>query len=457
MNAPHSPAYDGDPPSRVVAFYRQRGGGVEIANAPVLDGETAELPPRDRLKGCGLRLFGADGLEYLDAVSGTFNLSLGYNHPAVVRGVRAQLERIVHISSHFSGEVVETVKRKLLAHAPPGIDAVWLRDVTGSTAVEGAIKFAQKYTGKTDVISLFHSHHGQTAYTTAISGNAFRRANQPDATSSHSIKVPAPYCHRCFFGAEYPGCGLPCVSRIQDFIDYASSGRVAAVIVEPVQGNGGNIVPPHGYFDELRALCDRNGMLLILDEVQTGIGRTGHMYASETFGIRPDLVVIAKGLGGIGIPVAAILMRSPLLVLDGHEHSFTSGANLVALAAAEATLDTITAPGFLENVRRKSILLRRCLESIGRDSQIVSDVRGVGFMWGLEVVDAARRPSSEVTERIIEVALRKHRLILRNARYGRGNVLKVRPALVATEADLIEITQRLREAIAEVEDGVTRE
>lgn len=452
MNISPSPLPDTDLTSRVVAFYRQRGSASQAPAAPASSADEGQpLPPRERLRGSGLHLYGADGIEYLDAVSGTFNLPLGYDHPAVVRSVHAQLDRIAHVSSHFSGDIVESVKRKLLAQAPSGIDTVWLRDITGSTAVEGAIKIAQKVTGKTDVISLFHSHHGQTVYATAISGNAFRRANQPDAVSSHSIKVPAPYCHRCFFGAQHPGCGLRCVSRIQDFIDYASSGRVAAVIVEPVQGNGGNIVPPPGYFDELRDLCDRNGMLLILDEVQTGMGRTGHMYASETFGIRPDLIVVAKGLGGIGIPVGAILLRAPLAVLDSHEHSFTSGANLIALAAAEATLDTIAAPGFLANVRRKAILLRRCLEGIGRDSRLICDVRGVGFMWGLEVVDAAGQPSAELTERIIDVALRKYHLILRNARYGRGNVLKVRPALIAGEADLIDITQRLRDAIAEVE------
>jgi 4-aminobutyrate aminotransferase len=450
--APSAARRDDSPLSRVVAFYRSgRDGATPHAAVPV-DGqrEDMSIPARERLQGRGLRLSGSDGETYLDAVSGTFNLPLGYDHPAVVRSVHAQLDRLAHVSSHFATEAVDSLKRKLLAHAPPGIDAVWLRDITGSTAVEGAIKIAQKFTGKTDVISLFHSHHGQTAYATAISGNAFRRANQPESVSAHSIKVPAPYCHRCFYAAQHPGCGLPCVNRIEDFIEYASSGRVAAVIIEPIQGNGGNIVPPPGYFDALRALCDRHGILLIVDEVQTGIGRTGRMYASETFGIRPDIMVVAKGLGGIGIPVGAILMRSALSVLESHEHSFTSGANLVALAAAEATLDVVSAPGFLDNVRRKSVLLRRCLESIGEDSSLVCDVRGAGFMWGLEIVDRTGAPSAAVTERIIDVALKRHRLILRNSRYGRGNVLKVRPALIATEADLIDIAERLRAAIAEV-------
>lgn len=414
----------------------------------------APLALRQGLRGRGLKLFKGDGQDYLDAVSGTFNLPLGYDHPQVVRAVTDQLGRLAHVSSHFSAEISQGLKRKLLAFAPSGISAVWLRDITGSTAVEGAIKIAQKATGKRDVISLFHSHHGQTLYATALSGNAFRRESQPDAVSAHTLSVPNANCHRCFYDARYPECGLRCATRIQDFIDYASSGSVAALIVEPVQGNGGNVVPPPGYFATLRELCTRNGMLLIADEVQTGIGRTGHMYACETFGIEPDIMVLAKGLGGIGIPVGAILMKPEFDVLDSHEHSFTSGANLLALAAAETTLDVIGAPGFLSEVRRKSTLLRRCLEGIAQDCPaIVSEVRGVGFMWGLDLIDAAGRPSAEVAARAADLALAKHRLILRTSRYGRGNVIKVRPALIANEDEIIDIACRLKATLTEVADS----
>jgi 4-aminobutyrate aminotransferase-like enzyme len=433
----------------VLHFYRSTMAVLKYAAAseePVLGEETT----RTALRGHGLWLHGPDG-DYLDGVSGTFNLPLGYDHAAVVHAVNTQLSRVAHVSSHLAPDAAAPLKQQLLAFAPSPLrekGAVWLRDVIGSTAVEGAIKIAQKATGKGDVISLFLSHHGQTIYTTAIAGNAFRRENQPDAVSAHSLKVPGPYCHRCFYDASYPGCGLRCATKLQDFIEHASSGRVAAVIVEPVQGNGGNIVPPTGYFAELRKVCDRNGMLMIVDEVQTGIGRTGCMYACETFGIEPDLIVLAKGLGGIGLPIGAILMRSELAVLEPHEHSFTSGANLLALAAAETTLDVIGATGFLAGVRRKSVLLGRGLRALAADSHgRISDVRGVGFMWGLEFVDAQGRPSAEVAARVVERALREHRLVLRTSRYGFGNVVKVRPALIASEAELIEICERLRLAM----------
>lgn len=452
------PVYEeGHTRGELISFYRHavgRPAAVPVDPIPdIVKPDSSEPAP---MRGDGVWLHCDDGPPYLDAVSGTFNLPLGYDHPQVVRCVSEQLGRIAHVSSHFAAQRVAALRQKLLAFAPPQIDAVWLRDITGSTAVEGAVKIAQKATGKTDIISLFHSHHGQTMYATAISGNAFRRANQPDASVGSSIKVPAPYCHRCFYQATHPGCGLPCVSRIQDFIDYASSGRVAAVIVEAIQGNGGNIVPPAGYFSQLRQLCDRNGMLLIVDEVQTGIGRTGHMYACGTFGIEPDIMVLAKGLGGIGIPIGAILMRSAHASLESHEHSFTSGSNLLTLTAAEATLDIVGAPGFLENVRRKAVILRRNLEDIGRTSAIVSDVRGVGFMWGLEIVDRKGNPSPELASQIVQRAHDDHRLILRSSRYGRGNVVKVRPALIANESELLEIGLRLAAAIGDIE-GADRE
>jgi 4-aminobutyrate aminotransferase-like enzyme len=439
--------------SRTVSL-RQRHLHAVVPPRPVDAPVAAGAMHQDELSGTGLTLRCADGREYLDAASGTFNLPLGYDHPVLVERIRAQLGRAAHVSSHFTRDAVAALGAKLLRWAPARLGAVWLRDLTGSTAIEGAIKIAQKATGRTDIVSVFLAHHGQTHLATAISGNAFRREHQPDAVAAHSIKVPAPYCHRCFYEATHPSCALRCARRIQDFIDHASSGRVAAVIIEPVLGNGGNIVPPAGYFDELRRVCDRNGCLLIVDEVQTGIGRTGAMFACETFGIEPDLLVTAKGLGGIGIPVGAILMRRDLAVLEAHEHSFTSGANLLALAAADATLAVIGAPGFLAEVRRKTVLLRRSLTAVGAACPLVSDVRGVGFMWGLEIVDRAGAPSAELANRVIDVALHRHALIVRGSRYGRGNTVKVRPALVATDAEVGDVTARLARALREVADEV---
>ncbi|WP_141326143.1 aspartate aminotransferase family protein [Myxococcus sp. AB025B] len=402
------------------------------------------------VRGRGIRLVREDGTAFLDAASGTFNVPLGYDHPEVVEAVVEQLRRMAHASSSLMAAQAKQVLSELLAHAPSHLTAGWMRDITGSTANECAVQVAQKATGKTDVLSLFLSHHGQTQFTTAISGNAFRRKGFPEAVSPHSVKVPAPYCYRCFYKAKYPGCGMLCVERISDFVEYASSGSVACMLVEPVLGNGGNVVPPPGYFQALNKLCEEKGILLIADEVQTGMGRTGHLFASEALGFKPNIVTLAKGLGGIGVPVAAVLFEGALDVLESHEHSFTSGCNPVALTAASATLKAMTSGHLLANVRRNGIILGELLRTLATRHPCVGDVRGLGYMWGLEIIREDGSPDVEKTLALIRVAQERHQLVLRGSRYSFGNVVKVRPPLIATQDDLEEIVARLGRALADV-------
>ena len=396
------------------------------------------------LSGDGLWLRTPDGRTLLDAASGTFNLPLGYAHPHVVTAVQEQAGRITHASSHFTRPAADALAERLLAHAPEGLSRSWIRDVSGSTANECAVKIAQKYTGRRQVVSFFLSHHGQTVATTALSGNAFRRRHFPSSATAEALIVPGAYCHRCFYNSTYPSCQALCATRIEDFLEYASSGDVAAVLVEPILGNGGNIVPPPEFFQELRRICDRHGIVLIADEVQTALGRTGSVFASEQLGLKPDVITLAKGLGGIGLPVGAVLMRAELDVLEAHDHSFTSGSNLLGLAAAHATLDVLEQPGFLERVSRLGESLGERLRELSREVSAVSDVRGRGFMWGIELSRPDGSPDTELVRATIAVAETEHDLVLRGSRYGFGNVLKVRPALIAEEQDLDEICARLR-------------
>lgn len=201
------------------------------------------------------------------------------------------------------------------------------------------------------------------------------------------------------------------------------------MIIEPILGNGGNIIPPAGYFKRLRQLCNEYGLILIADEVQTGIGRTGYMFASELLDIQPDIITLAKGLGGIGVPVAAVLMQSRLNVLEKHEHSFTSGSNLISVTAAKATLEVVSEPGFLEAVRSKGSLLGTLLtEMANKHDCIIGEARGVGLMWGLEIVNEDDAPDAVKSNAIIDRAFAEQQLILRGSRYGYGNVVKVRPS-----------------------------
>jgi 4-aminobutyrate aminotransferase len=405
------------------------------------------------VRGDGLRLFCADGTEYLDAVSGTFNLPLGYNHPHVVDAVRRQAGLMSHLSSELARPYALRLLQRLSEFAVPGLTAGWIRDATGSTAVECAIKIAQKATGKSDVITLFHAHHGQTALMRSMSGPGWRRAAFPVLGGTGILRVPEPNCGACFYDQTYPNCRLLCARRIRDIEEQAGRGSTACLIVEPVLGNGGNIVPPPGYFQALRRLCDETGILLIADEVQTGVGRTGYFTASQGFDLRPDIMVLAKGLGGVGVPIAAVLMRPELDVLDPSDHSFTAGSNMLGLAAAEATLDIVGQDGFLADVRRRGAYLGELLARLATEQPRIGGVRGLGMMWGVEIVDEVGRPDPATARQVVATAAERYRLITRSSEYGHGHVVKVRPALIADEHDIVDITHRLGASIADVNGG----
>lgn len=389
------------------------------------------------LRGEGIHVYDADGNDYIDCASATFNLSLGYGHPAVLKAITEQAQQLVHVTSSFQSRPINELVAKLVELSPKDLTKVHLKVSSGSAANEGAIKMAQVATGRRDVISLFRSHLGQTMMMASLSGNGFRKAPFP-LVYPGGLQVPDPYCYRCFYNQKRETCGLLCVSRIDDFIEYASSGQVAAIVVEPISGNGGNIVPPDGYFQALRELCDDNDIVLIFDEIQTGIGRTGRMWAAEHFGVTPDAITTAKGLGGSGAQVAGILTNERLAGLPGHHHSFTYGANLLSAAAANATLDIVSQPEFLANVRATGNHILGRLEDMRRRYSQIGDVRGVGLMIGFEMETDDGSPNVALTNHLASRAMR-HGLIMRTSRYGYGNVLKIRPplTLTLTEADLI--------------------
>ena len=407
-----------------------------------------EVTDHRMVRGEGVHLYDDAGEAYLDCASATFNLSLGYSHPAVVGAIQKQAELAIHLTSSFRSDPVDDLIGKLVACSPESLTRVHLKVAGGSEANEGAIKMAQAVTGRREVITLFRSHLGQTMMMTSMSGNAFRKAPFP-LLYPGSMQVPDPYCYRCFYGQDRANCALMCVDRLDDFLEYASSGQVAAMVVEPISGNGGNIVSPDGYLPGLRDFCDRHGIMLILDEVQTGIGRTGKMFAAQHFGVEPDAITVAKGLGGSGAQVAAILSGERLDGLPGHHHSFTYGANLLAAAAASVTLDIVGRPEFLANVTATGRRIMDRLTDLQRRFPCIGDVRGVGLMIGAELVGPDREPDVALTNELAARSM-EHGLILRTSRYGFGNVIKIRPPLILTMAQADEIGDRFESLLTAV-------
>lgn len=407
-------------------------------------------PPDDfeASHGEGVHLFGRNGESYLDCSSGTFNLTLGYSHPEIVATIREQAEHLIHVTSKFQSGPVNGLVAELARVAPEGLTRVHLKSSSGSDANEAAIKIAQHHTGNTDVVSLFRGHLGQTMAMTNASGAAFRRAPFP-AQIPGVVHVPDPYCLRCFYKQDRATCGLLCVERINDFVDYASSGRVAAVILEPISGNGGNVVPPDGYLQALRQLCDERGILLIFDEIQTGFGRTGHMFASDTFGVSPDILTFGKGLGGSGMPIAGLLAREELTGLEGHHINSTFGGNVLAASVAVKTLEIVQRPGFLENVRTVGAHVMDRLRDLATRMPVIGDIRGKGLMIGMEIVDGDDEPDPALNNLLAAIGM-EHGLLLRTSLYGFGNVLKVRPPLIMTLEEADVMCDRLERLFAAV-------
>ncbi|MGH3382397.1 MAG: aspartate aminotransferase family protein [Actinoallomurus sp.] len=404
-----------------------------------------ELGDAELVHGEGVRVWDADGLEYLDCVSGTFNLVLGHNHPAVVAAVREQLDDLVFASSSFRTSATDRVMEQLVEMSPPELTRVNLRSSGGSTANEGAIKIAQWFTGKRDVIVPFRGHVGQSMAATSYNGTSRMRAPFPNQMPG-ALHVPGPYCFRCFYRQTPDMCGMWCVDRIEDFIAYASSGSVAAMIIEPISGVGGNVVPPPGYLERLKEFCEEHEIILIFDENQTGLGRTGRLFAADHFGVTPHIMTVSKGLTGSGFPLAAILTEERLVGMPRSMHGFTYGGHTLSAAAAVATLEEVRRPAFLAGVRASGAVLLERLRALRSTFPCVGDVRGVGLMLGVELVepDGARSPRLATA---LNKALADRRVITRVSEHGEGNVIELRPPLVLSAEDAGLVADRFGEAL----------
>lgn len=404
-----------------------------------------ELGPDLLVRGEGLRVWDEKGREYLDCVSGTFNLILGHNHPAVLAAVREQSDRLVFASSAFQTEPTNRVMQLLAELTPANLTRVNLRSCSGSTANEGAIKIAQLHTGRRDVIVPFRGQVGQSLAATAYNGLARMRAPFPQHHPG-AVNVPDPYCRRCFYRQSPESCGFWCVERIDDFLTYAGSGSTACMIIEPISGVGGNVVPPPGYLQRLREFCTERGIVLVFDEMQTAFGRTGQLFAADHFGVQPDIMTVSKGLTGSGLPLAAVITEERFVGMERSLHGFTYGSHTLSAAAAAVTLEIVSRPDFLAQVRTVGTILLERLLTLQADHPCLYDVRGAGLMLGIEVAEPDGTRSSPLAHALHQ-ALAERFVITRISEHGQGNVIELRPPLILTPQDAHLIADRFGEAL----------
>jgi len=394
----------------------------------------ANLFPKVK-KASGVCLEGENGKRYIDFASSTFNLSLGYNHPVILEAVRKQMEKACYTSTSFSHDVVLELSEKLVKLCPKNLTKVHPKCTGGSTANEGAIKAALKVTKRDDIVSYYYGYHGQTYLTQAITGYDSQRKCLPGA-GFNIIRIPFPYCYRCFFDKKFPQCKLFCLNKISEILDISSNNGPACIIMEPILGIGGCVVPPKRYMKGLERICKERNIPLIIDEVMTGIGRTGKMFGFENFGIKPNMITLAKGLGGSGFGSAALVAEERFTVLDDYEHSFTASNYLIGAAAANATLDIISSPYFLKNVRRLGKILKDRLLNFKNRFDFIGDVRGIGLMQGMEIVKG-ESPDTARALRIVRKAFDEG-LFIRCYKHALTNTILIVPALIITDDELNE-------------------
>lgn len=383
----------------------------------------------------GCYLYTEDGRKVLDLASGVAVNNLGAKNPRVVEAIKKQLDTMIHVGHNvvYNMSYVELAEK--LVELTGGDTKVYFSN-SGAEANEGAIKLAKYVTGRPGVISFKNSFHGRTIGCVSVTGSssAYRKYYEPLLPSVYWADYAN--CYRCPFGREKGKCAMECLSQFDTiFGKLIDPECVAAIIVEPVQGEGGYIVPEKAFLEGLRKICDKHGIMLIFDEVQTGIGRTGELYAYQTFGVKPDILTSAKALGG-GIPLSAIIAKKEIMdKWPAGAHGGTFGGNPLACAAALETFRIIDEDGLLDNCKKMgSYFKTRLMELKDKYPNVIGDVRGVGLMIAMEIVDEDGKPDAKMTAEIKEKALDRDVLLLTCG--SDHNVVRFIAPLIITEKEI---------------------
>ena len=390
----------------------------------------------------------ADGNQYLDFFGGIVTVSVGHCNEQVNKKVHAQIDKLEHVSTVFANEPQVALAQKLAQITPGGALRKSFFTNSGSEANETAILAARCFTGNSEIIALRHSYHGRTWGTMGLTGQASWRLGPPQAGVVHAVNA---YCYRCPFGLEYPSCELKCARDMEEVIRTSTSGRVAALIAEPIQGVGGFITPPKEYFPIVAEIVRKYGGIFIADEVQTAWGRTGgKWFGIEHWGVQPDIITSAKGLGN-GLPIGVTIARPDVADAMKGVTISTFGGNPIVTTAAKAVLDYIEEQNLLRNTEDVGAYLGGKLLDLKEKHQIIGDVRGMGLLRAVELVENRRTktPATALTLQAMEAARENRIMIGRGGLFG--NVLRISPPMNIGRADVDEFILRLDACLARCE------
>lgn len=403
-------------------------------------------------EGNGAIVKDVQGKEYIDCTAQAFTSSTGYRHPRVIEAVKTQLDQIENVFFAHDNIPMLRLAERLVEITPKKFNKVFF-SLSGSEAIEGAMRLAIRYTGGQEFITLYHAYHGRTFVTEAVSHTypTFVSCKRGvEKFTPKPIRVPNFYCYRCYFDHKYPDCNLFCVRFLENALKHQADSKVAGVILEPVQANGGQIPPPPGYLQELRRICSENGVLLIYDEIQTGMGRCGKMFAADVYQVYPDILVIGKGLGA-GFPLSAVVTNEKDGVMERGEWGFTYAGSPVSCAASLAVIDVLEEK-LIENADKMGKRFLEGLNDLAKKYPIIGQIRGPGLMIGVEIVKEkdTKEPGTNETQKILTTAQEKGVLLAKSGLGPHGNVVKIKPALNISEQQVAKVLRVLDEVLGEV-------
>jgi 4-aminobutyrate aminotransferase len=357
----------------------------------------------DSAKDCVVK--DVDGNEYVDLNAGIACLNVGHNHPKVVNAIKNQCDRFLHYSNtDFYYEQVINLAEKLSEITPGECEKKTYFGNSGTEAIEAAVKLAKWHSRKQLFIGFINGFHGRTVGSLSFSASKPGQRRHFSPLMPGVVHVPYGYCYHCPFKLTYPECGYWCVDFIDEFVlqKYAPPEDVAAFLFEPIQGEGGCVVPPPEYFQKLKKLADKYGILTIADEVQSGLGRTGKWYAIQHWEVEPDIICSAKALAS-GLPIGAATASSKIMDWPAGSHASTFGGNPLSCAAALAVIDVIKEEKLLDNANKQGVYAMKRLNEFGRENPLVGDVRGKGLMIGVELVEdeESKKPAAEKAREVI--------------------------------------------------------
>jgi len=403
------------------------------------------------VEGSGCKVRDVEGNEFLDFTSGQMCAALGHSHPKIVQAIREQSGRLMHTNSFFTTVPAIELARELAKIMPRGLRKSIILN-TGAESVEVAYRIAKLHTGKWEIAALTKSFHGSTAGAVSTTFTFGRKGFGP--TMPGVFAFPTPYCYRCPAGLEYPDCDFGCLRFGEEMIRASTTGSLAAFIAEPILSAGGVIVPPEDYFVQVKKLCDELGMLLILDEAQTGYGRLGKMFGCETFNVVPEIMATSKSLGA-GAPVAATTTTDAIardIEAKGFLHITSHLSDPLPSAVALASVRAVQEEHLPERAAKMGEYLSKSLIELSEDFKLVGEVRGKGLLIGVELVRDRRtkEPADDEGARLVDLCMDKGLIIGIVRGKGMSSVLRIAPPLVVTSEEIDKAVEIIWSSLKEL-------